>query len=354
MPLRQLPGFRLLGGAQVGGARAPGAEPAPARRADRRRRLALDGGGSPRGTRLGGRDRVEQRLGVRVQRLPVHRLAGPDLAQLAQVHHRHPVADLLDQRQVVRDEQVGKAEFGAQPLEEVEHLGLDEHVERGDRLVADQQRGLQGHRAGDGDALRLPAGQLPRVPLPVPRRVQADQVEQVVDPLAARRAAAGVIGDQRLRDDAPHVPLRVQRAERVLEHELHVPPRVEQLAAAQGGQVGAAEHDGPGLGPGRLQDRPGERGLAGPGLPHDAEGLAGHDVERHAGHRLHDAALDAAAPAHHELLDQVARRKQRLLFPVGRFPVGRDQPGARRFGAHAAPPSLMPLPFSQGCQHAQR
>jgi hypothetical protein len=64
-----------------------------------------------------------------VQRRLVHRLARADLAEPAQVHDRDPVADLLDQRQVVGDEQVGQAELAAQLLEQVEHLGLDQHVQ---------------------------------------------------------------------------------------------------------------------------------------------------------------------------------------------------------------------------------
>ena len=61
------------------------------------------------------------------------------LDDAAEVHHRHAVADVLDHRQVVRDEQVGQPELGLQVLEQVEHLGLDRHVERRDRLVADDQ-----------------------------------------------------------------------------------------------------------------------------------------------------------------------------------------------------------------------
>jgi hypothetical protein len=64
-----------------------------------------------------------------VQRLAVDLLARPDLAQLAQVHHRHPVADLLDQGEVVGDEQVGQPQLRAKPLEQVEDLGLDEDVQ---------------------------------------------------------------------------------------------------------------------------------------------------------------------------------------------------------------------------------
>ncbi len=182
----------------------------------------MQGRAGPRRARLGRGDRVEQRLRVRVQRLLVHRLAGADLAELAQVHHRDPVADLLDQGQVVGDEQVGQAQLAAQPLEEVEHLRLDQHVQGGDRLVADEQRRLKGDGARDGDPLRLAAGQLARVALGVPGRVEADQVEQLVDALAAGGAAAGVVGDQRFLDDGPHLPLGVEGAERVLEHELQV------------------------------------------------------------------------------------------------------------------------------------
>jgi hypothetical protein len=121
-----------------------------------------------------------------VQRLLVDRLARADLAELAQVDHPDPVADLLDQGQVVRNEQVGEAELAAEPLERVKHLGLDQQVERGDRLVADQQVGVERDGARDRDPLRLAAGQLPRVPPGVPGRVEADQVEQLVDPLPAR------------------------------------------------------------------------------------------------------------------------------------------------------------------------
>ena len=42
-------------------------------------------------------------------------------------------------------------------LEQVEHLRLDRHVERGDRLVADDEVRLQDERAGDADALALAA-----------------------------------------------------------------------------------------------------------------------------------------------------------------------------------------------------
>ena len=44
--------------------------------------------------------------------------------------------------------------------EQVEDRRLHRDVEGGDRLVGDDEAGIAGERAGDGDALALPAGQL--------------------------------------------------------------------------------------------------------------------------------------------------------------------------------------------------
>ena len=61
------------------------------------------------------------------------------LDDAAEIHHRHAVADVLDHREVVRDEQVGEPELVLQVHQQVDDLRLDRHVERRDRLVADDQ-----------------------------------------------------------------------------------------------------------------------------------------------------------------------------------------------------------------------
>ena len=76
-----------------------------------------------------------------------------------------------------------------QVLEQVDHLRLDRHVERGDRLVGDEQLGLQGQRAGDADALALAAGELVRVAVVV-LGVEADDLEQLLDPRAGPASSA--------------------------------------------------------------------------------------------------------------------------------------------------------------------
>ena len=65
-----------------------------------------------------------------------------------------------------------------QVVEQVDHLRLDRDVERGHRLVGDDQLRVQRERARDADALTLPARELVRVAVEVMRR-EADDVQQL-------------------------------------------------------------------------------------------------------------------------------------------------------------------------------
>ena len=62
--------------------------------------LALAGG-------VGDRHGGEQRPRIGVLRVRVEGLALGDLDDLAEIHHRHPLADVSNHRQVVGDEDIG-------------------------------------------------------------------------------------------------------------------------------------------------------------------------------------------------------------------------------------------------------
>ena len=64
-----------------------------------------------------------------------------------------PVAQLRDDAQVVGDEQDRRAARVAQVAQQGQDLRLDGDVERGGRLVGDEQRRVVGERRGDHDAL---------------------------------------------------------------------------------------------------------------------------------------------------------------------------------------------------------
>ena len=97
-----------------------------------------------------------------------------------------------------------------------------------DRLVADDDLGPQGERAGDADALALAAGELVRVPVDV-LRVEPDQVEQLLHlaPAAALRRHLGV-DLERLADEVTDGHPRVQRGVRVLHDHLDLPAQSPQ------------------------------------------------------------------------------------------------------------------------------
>ena len=85
------------------------------------------------------RDRGEQALRVRVMRLGVDGVDVGPLDDLAGVHHDDLVGHLGDHAQVVGDEHDRHLVLLAQRLHELEDLGLDRDVERGGRLVGDEQ-----------------------------------------------------------------------------------------------------------------------------------------------------------------------------------------------------------------------
>ena len=168
---------------------------------------------------------------------PVGQLGDP-----AEVHHRHPVADVLDDAHVVGDEDVGQPELALELLEQVQDLRLDRDVERRHRLVADDEVGLEDERAGDADALALAAGELVRV---APRvvRLEADQVHHLGDLLPPLGVAAEAVDAQALADAVADRRPRVEAGVRILEDDLHPPPVGLEGGALERGQLRAVELD---------------------------------------------------------------------------------------------------------------
>ena len=105
----------------------------------------------------------------------------------ARLHDRDEVAHLDRLVDVVGDEQDRLGEV----LLEAEELVLeslpDDRVDRTERLVHEHDRRVGGQGTGHADALPLAAGELARVAIAIARRVEADEAEQLLRPLAAPR-----------------------------------------------------------------------------------------------------------------------------------------------------------------------
>ena len=123
------------------------------------RHRALDGG-EPRAVDVEPRDRAQQADGVGVLRVGEQVGDVGAFDDLAGIHHQHLVGHLGDHAEIVGDEQDRHAEPALQVAQQIEDLRLDGDVERGGRLVGDQQRRLARQRHRDHDALAHAAGQL--------------------------------------------------------------------------------------------------------------------------------------------------------------------------------------------------
>src|SRR3990172_5636059 len=94
-----------------------------------------------------------QTEGIRGARVGVQLLDVGPLDDVTRVHHLHPLGDAGHDAQVVRDPDHGHTQLGAQPLDQLDDLRLDRHVQRRRRLVGDQHLWVAGQGDGDHHAL---------------------------------------------------------------------------------------------------------------------------------------------------------------------------------------------------------
>ena len=125
-------------------------------------------------------------------------------------------------------------------LHQFQDLRLDRDVQRGGRLVGDDQLGLAGQRDGDHDALAHAAGKLVRILLQPARRIgDADQAQQLDRALVRRGAIA-------CRDAAPAVSVICRPIVSTGFSEVigswntmpMSPPRISRIAASSTGPSG--------------------------------------------------------------------------------------------------------------------
>jgi hypothetical protein len=249
---------------------------------------------------VGARDGVQQGAGVRHPDVAEQVSGRGPLDYPARVHHHDLLGVGRGEGEVMADHQQRGAKLLLQVQQEIHDLSLGRDVERGRRLVGDQQRGLAGQGDGDDHALAHATGELVRVFVESPfRRGEAHRPEQLDGAIMGilpvdRQVAPDRLGD--LRAD-PH--RRVQRPLRVLEdHRGVAAPMLLQFLLAAADELHALEPDRAGnVGRARQQahDRIRADGLAGTGLADDGQRLAGFDGEADTLHRVHDGAPRAEA-----------------------------------------------------------
>ena len=150
-------------------------------------------------------------------------------------------------------------------LDQPVHLLAGEGVERAERLVHQQHRGLEGKRPHERGALLHAAGKLAREA--AAETLEADAVEQLVDPDAVGLGALDLEGEV-------DVGVEVAPGQQVGVLEDHA-----DLGIRAGHRLAVEQHFAGGKSV-QSRHRPQQRGLAAAGRPDDRDDLAFHDVER--------------------------------------------------------------------------
>ena len=238
------------------------------------------------------RQRVQQPAGIGVSGRMQHLAHRARLDDPPQVHHRHPIRGLRDHPEVVSDEQDRHAELGHQLLHQIDDLRLDGHVQRGGRLVRDEELGMSGERHRDHRPLAHPTGELEGVLVEAPPRVgdphPFEHLHRVVAGRTLRHVGVQLqllhhlVADGQARSEARHRFLEDHRDGAAAHHHQVARPAQAQHVDAAGGEVEAdpalrvvARVAGVELHQGLCGHR-----LARAGLADEAEHFPGRDPER--------------------------------------------------------------------------
>jgi hypothetical protein len=147
-------------------------------------------------------------------------------------------------RQIVRDQQQAERQPPRQVDEEICELRLRGRVERRERLVEHEHRGVGRERTCDGDALPLPAAELVGKAGSCSRR-QADELEQLLDAGLAPASRCELERSEPVSELRADLPARVQRRVRVLEDHLQARELTRPCTPGQRRHLIAFEDDAP-------------------------------------------------------------------------------------------------------------
>ena len=195
------------------------------------------------------RQRGEQARGIGMKRPRQDFLDRPVLDHLPRIHRQHARAAFRDEPEIVGDEQDRRAGAAAKFEQQIHDLRLNGHVERGRRLVGDQQTRLAHQRHRDHHALAHAAGQAHRIHVgAIARPRNADRRQRRHGALIRLLARHLEMRPHRLGDLIADGKHRIERAHRLLKDHA-------DAAAADLAHAGFAE---------RHQIAPLEQDFAGP------------------------------------------------------------------------------------------
>ena len=106
------------------------------------------------------RDGRQQRLGIGMPGRGEQGFGVCQLTHPAQVHDGHPGTEVFYHREIVGNEQVGQTAAFLGIHQQIQHLGLDRHIQGRDGLIGNDKFRVHRQGAGNGNPLALTTGKL--------------------------------------------------------------------------------------------------------------------------------------------------------------------------------------------------
>ena len=233
--------------------------------------------------------RVEQAHRIRMKRLGENLPRVRALDHLAGVHDRDIVGLLGDHAEIMGDQQQSHADLLLQLFHQIEDLRLNRHVERGGRLIGDQERRIARQRHGDHNPLAHAAAQLMGIGIDAGFRIgDLHQPEHFDGFRSSRLLVQPLVQLDRFADLIADGKNRIERGHRLLEdHRDLVASDLAHLLVTELEQILAAVDDlAADNFPRRRRDQPHDRqrsdALAAAGLADQPKSLALVDLEANA------------------------------------------------------------------------
>ena len=222
---------------------------------------------------------MQQRPGIGVPWIGQQVLRRPLLHHLAGIHDENPRTHIGDHPEIMADQDHRGAQARVQLAQQIEDLRLDGDVERGGRLIGDQQCRLIGKPHRQHHPLAHAAGELMRIRPNCPIRRRHPHPSQQFDrPRPGGHGAKPPMRRHRLHQLPRDPQHRVERGHRVLKHHRDFAPAHRPYRRLiEPGEVAPAKHDFAAHDPRGLIEQPHDgfrqHRLARAGLPHDPQRL---------------------------------------------------------------------------------
>ncbi len=196
-----------------------------------------------------------------------------DLHNIPQVHHCHPMADMLYHCQVMGNKQIGQAQLFLQLFQEVDDLGLDGHIKSRDGLITDDDIRVCRQGPCNPHPLPLAAGKFMGHPV-LQGRIQAHQSKQLIHPSVVGFPAGDKMMDQQgLPYQILHRLTGIQGTVGILENHLYGLPLWPEFLFLHGQNLLPHQADAARGALDQFEDSSGCRGLPAAGFPYQAQGL---------------------------------------------------------------------------------